>query len=83
MACGVPVVAFSNTAITEVVEGGGVLVADGDVDAMVKAVRSLLDSREQLADWRGRGLERAATFTWAKSAALHADVYRSVAEARG
>jgi glycosyltransferase involved in cell wall biosynthesis len=83
MACGVPVVAFSNTAITEVVEGGGVLVADGDVDAMVKAVRSLLDSPELMAEWRGKGLERASTFTWAKSAALHADVYRSVAEARG
>ena len=81
MACGAPVVAFSNSAITEVVEGGGVLVPDGDVAAMVGAVRTLLDSPAAAEEWRERGLARAAGMTWARSAALHAEVYRQVADA--
>lgn len=83
MASGVPVVAFANTALTEVVTGGGCLVADGDADAMLKAVRSILDSTEAAQEWREKGLQRAAHFTWAASAARHAEVYRSVAEKRG
>ncbi|MDQ1416258.1 MAG: hypothetical protein QOF81_1871 [Acidimicrobiaceae bacterium] len=83
MACGAPVVAFANSAISEVVAGGGVLVDDGDVDAMVKAVRTLLDNADAAQEWRHKGLDRAAQFTWAGSAARHADVYRAVAERRG
>jgi glycosyltransferase involved in cell wall biosynthesis len=81
MACGVPVVAFANTAVTEVVEGGGALVAHGDVPAMVAAVRQLLDHPDAATEARERGIAHAAQFTWDRSAALHADVYRSVAEA--
>jgi glycosyltransferase involved in cell wall biosynthesis len=80
MACGVPVVAFANSAVTEVVEGGGQLVPDGDVAAMVGAVRGLLDNPGAAAEWRARGLEHARSFTWARSAAVHAEVYRAVAE---
>jgi glycosyltransferase involved in cell wall biosynthesis len=82
MACGVPVVAFANTSLTEVVTGGGLLVADGDIDAMLMAVRTLLDSPDASAEWREKGLERAAGFTWSQCAARHAEVYRAVAERR-
>jgi glycosyltransferase involved in cell wall biosynthesis len=79
MACGVPVVAFSNSAVTEVVDGGGMLVPDGDVPAMAGAVRQLLDSPSLSAEQRERGLAHVQGFTWARSAAVHAEVYRSVA----
>jgi glycosyltransferase involved in cell wall biosynthesis len=79
MASGVPVIAFANSAVTEVVDQGGLLVADGDVEAMVKAMRSILDNPQLAAEYRSRGLQRATDFTWAKSAAIHADVYRTVA----
>jgi glycosyltransferase involved in cell wall biosynthesis len=79
MACGAPVVAFGNSAIPEVVGDGGLLVPDGDVPAMVDAVRSLLDDRSRREDVRWRGLERARQFSWARSAAVHADIYRSAA----
>jgi glycosyltransferase involved in cell wall biosynthesis len=79
MACGVPVVAFSNSAVTEVVDGGGLLVPDGDVGAMTAAVRSLLDSPSFWAEQRARGLEHVKAFTWQRSAAIHAEVYRAVA----
>jgi len=80
MACGVPVVAFATTAVTEVVEGGGRLVPEGDVTAMTTAVRQLLDTPALAAEERQRGLAHAATFTWARSAAIHAEVYRAVSE---
>jgi len=83
MACGAPVVAFANSAVREVVTGGGILVDDGDVPAMVAAVRQLLDHPELAGEWRQRGPERAATFTWARSAAIHAEVYRHVSAGGG
>jgi glycosyltransferase involved in cell wall biosynthesis len=67
--------------VTEVVSGGGCLVEDGDVEAMTAAVRQVLDSPALAEEWRQRGLAHAATFTWARSAAIHAEVYRSVAGA--
>jgi glycosyltransferase involved in cell wall biosynthesis len=79
MACGVPVVAFSNSAVTEVVGDGGLLVTDGDVPAMTTEVRRLLDTPSLWAELRERGLAHVRPFTWARSAALHAEVYRSVA----
>jgi alpha-1,3-rhamnosyl/mannosyltransferase len=80
MASGVPVVAFSNSAVTEVVDGGGQLVPDGHVPAMVAALRRLLGDPSWAGEWSQRGLAHAGTFTWAASAAVHAEVYRSVAE---
>ncbi len=78
MACGVPVVAFANSAVTEVVADGGQLVVDGDTDAMTAAVRRVLDSPQCALEWQQRGLARASEFTWARSAQIHAEVYRSV-----
>jgi glycosyltransferase involved in cell wall biosynthesis len=83
MASGVPVVAFSNSAVTEVVDTGGQLVADGDVEGMMKAVRTILDNPGAAADWQGRGLDRASQFSWSKSARAHAEVYRLVTEGHG
>jgi glycosyltransferase involved in cell wall biosynthesis len=83
MASGIPVVAFANTALTEVITGGGLLVDDGDVEAMAKAVRTLLDCPDVALEWQEKGLARAAHFTWSESAHRHAAVYRSVAGGRG
>ena len=80
MACGVPVVAFANSSITEVVRHGGALVEDGDVVAMAAAIRQVLDHSALAVERREQGVAHAATFTWAKCAAIHAEVYREVAE---
>jgi glycosyltransferase involved in cell wall biosynthesis len=79
MACGTPVVAFANSAITEVVGHGGQLVVDGDVAAMTAAVRTVLENPSAATEWGERGVARAAPFTWDACAAGHAEVYRSVA----
>jgi glycosyltransferase involved in cell wall biosynthesis len=83
MACATPVVAFSNSATTEVVDGGGVLVADGDVAAVAEAVVAMATDGRRRAEWSARALARAAEFPWGACASIHADVYRMVAARRG
>ncbi|HEY1832685.1 MAG TPA: glycosyltransferase family 1 protein [Acidimicrobiales bacterium] len=80
MACGVPVVAFANSAVTEVADGAAVLVADGDRSALLAAVRQVLNTPALATELGERGLDHAASYTWARSAVLHREVYRSVAE---
>lgn len=79
MACGIPVVGFANSSIPEVIGDAGILVPDGDVQAMVAAVRRVLDEphlREELA---AAGRERARLFCWQRSAERHAELYSAVA----
>lgn len=77
MASGTPLVAFDNTSLPEVVGDGGILVADGDVEAMARAVRSVLTEPGLAAEVRERGLARAATFGWDGTARAYAELYRS------
>jgi glycosyltransferase involved in cell wall biosynthesis len=81
MASGVPVVAFANSSLPEVVGGAGVLVDDGDVAAMAGAVIGLVRDAAHRAELVAAGLEHARQFSWARSAAMHAEVYRSLADA--
>jgi glycosyltransferase involved in cell wall biosynthesis len=80
MACGTPVVAFDNTAIPEVVGDGGRLVPDGDMTALVRALASAIDDEMVRRSLVRRGLARAATFSWRRSAEAHAGVYRAAAQ---
>ena len=75
MACGTPVVAFANSSLTEVVGDAGLLVPDGDVSEMTKAVRSLLDDQRRWSEYSARGLERVKQFSWEQSVARHAEVF--------
>jgi len=68
MASGTPVVASSTTSIPEVVGDAGLLCDPRDVDALALAVGRVLDEPGLGNDLRARGLERAATFTWERTA---------------
>jgi len=81
MACGTPVVAFDNSAIPEVVSGGGILVPDGDVAAAATALRGLLEDESYWDEVSERGIEHARAFSWERCAAMHADVLQAVATA--
>ena len=78
MACGTPVVAFANSSLVEVVGDGGLLVPDGDVPAMVEAARSLLTDATTADRVAQRGVQRAATFTWARCADETVAVYNEL-----
>jgi glycosyltransferase involved in cell wall biosynthesis len=79
MACGTPVVAFANSATTEVVGAAGALAPDGDVPALAAELFGVLRSESRRADLVDAGLARAAEFSWRRTADAHAEVYRSVA----
>jgi alpha-1,3-rhamnosyl/mannosyltransferase len=79
MACGTPVVAFDNSALTEVVGAGGVLVPDGDVDALARSVQLLLTDDHEHDETSERGLAHAREFTWERCAAVHVDALLAAA----
>lgn len=80
MACATPVVAFDNTALPEVVDVGGTLVADGDVAAMVAALRPLLTSPRAREEAAERAVVQAKRFSWDRTVAAHVAILRAAAE---
>ena len=68
MACGCPVVTATTSACPEVAGGAALLVDPDDVEGIATAMERVSLDDGLAADLRGRGLERAATFSWAQSA---------------
>jgi len=75
MACGCPVAAFRNSSLPEVVDRAGVLVEDGDAEALGRAAAALSGEPER---WRRLGLERVKSFSWRKAARETIAVYESL-----
>jgi glycosyltransferase involved in cell wall biosynthesis len=73
MACGVPVVAADRSSLPEVVGEAGVLVDPYEPEAIAAGITEALDRATALSQ---AGRERAATFTWARSAAAHWQIYQ-------
>jgi glycosyltransferase involved in cell wall biosynthesis len=80
MASRVPVVAYRNSSLPEVVGDAAVLVPDGDLAAMIDGVRSILDDHGRRHDLREAGLERSRRFTWDACAAAYAQVFAALCE---
>jgi len=76
MACGCPVASSNAASLPEVVGDAARLFDPTSVEEMVAAVEEVLDDPEP---WRTRGLERAAGFTWEKTARAHDEVYAELA----
>ncbi len=79
MASGVPVIAANATSLPEVVGDAGCLVPPDDPAAWSQAVSAVAGDAAQANDMRERGLERAAAFTWARTAERTYAVYRQAA----
>jgi alpha-1,3-rhamnosyl/mannosyltransferase len=71
------VAAFRNSSLPEVVGEAGLLVVDGDAEALGRAAASMSGEPER---WRRAGLERAKAFSWRKTAQETIAVYESVLE---
>ena len=80
MACGTPVIASNQGSLPEVVGEAGLLVEPNDVEQIAAAAERLLTDAELRADLRKKGLERARTFTWERTARETLAVYRQVYE---
>ena len=76
MACGCPVACSNAASLPEVVGDAARLFDPTSTEEMVAAVEEVLANSE---DWRARGLERAAAFTWEAAAQAHDAVYAELA----
>jgi glycosyltransferase involved in cell wall biosynthesis len=76
MACGTPVVAAATSSIPEATGDAALLFPPDDVDALVKQMLTVLDSDEQAATMRERGLIQAREYAWARSGQKMAEAYR-------
>lgn len=76
MACGCPVLASDAAALPEVVGEAGELFTPGDPALLARRIGELLDAPARLARLRELGPERAAGFSWERTARLTLEVYR-------
>ncbi|MGH2531906.1 MAG: glycosyltransferase family 4 protein [Thermomicrobiales bacterium] len=79
MASGVPVVTSNLSSLPEVAGDAALLVDPDDVKAIADGIRLVVTDSAFAATLRRAGTERAAEFTWERTAALTATVYREVA----
>ena len=81
MACGTPVVTSSTSSLPEVVGDAAVLVDPHDVAAIAEGMLAVAEGAALRADLSAKGLERAAGFTWKKTAEETVETYRKVLQA--
>lgn len=79
LSAGTPVVTTAGTALAEVVGDAAVLVPAGRPDRLADALRRVLDDADLADALRAAGPERAATFTWERTAEMTVAVYDRVA----
>jgi glycosyltransferase involved in cell wall biosynthesis len=77
MACGCPVACSDAGSLPEVCGDAARLFDPTSVDAIVDAVEEIL---ARPAEWSARGIERAAQFSWEKTARAHDAVYSELAD---
>lgn len=75
MACGTPVIAANNSSLPEVVGEAGLLVGARDVEALAHAIGILARDPELRLELSRRGRQRAAGFSWRKTAEATLGVY--------
>jgi glycosyltransferase involved in cell wall biosynthesis len=75
MACGCPVACSNAASLPEVVGDAARLFDPTSTEELVVAAEEVLDDPEP---WRRRGLDRAAGFTWEKTALAHDAVYEEL-----
>jgi glycosyltransferase involved in cell wall biosynthesis len=78
MAHGLPVAAADNSSLPELVGDAGVLFDPYSVDSMVTAMLKLLRDKELRQKNIKNGLEKAAQYTWKKTAEKTLEVYKKV-----
>ncbi|MBI2016450.1 MAG: glycosyltransferase family 4 protein [Candidatus Rokubacteria bacterium] len=77
MAAGTPVVTSATSSLPEVAGDAALLVDPQDEDGLAAALRRILKDRDLWEDLRRRGLARARTFSWERTARETLAVYRA------
>src|SRR6478609_1116025 len=77
MACGTPVVVSDSGALPEVVGDAALVVAEGDVAELAKAISEVVHDGDVSGRLRAAGLARAAATSWDGIAVEHDAMYRA------
>ena len=77
MQCGTPVIISRDPALLETA-GDAAIAVDAGAGCIAEAMRSLLENPTLRQDLRHRSLDRAAGFTWQRTARATHEVYRSM-----
>jgi glycosyltransferase involved in cell wall biosynthesis len=83
MACGTPVICSNTSSMPEVVGDSALLVDPTDVDGIAAGLARLIDDAALRAKLRAAGLQRAAGFSWARTATTTLAVYEQAGRERG
>jgi glycosyltransferase involved in cell wall biosynthesis len=79
LACGAPLVTSADSAMSDVAGHAALVVPSGDEDALVDALRTLVEGGAEADRLRAAGPPVAARYTWALSAERHLEAYRLAA----
>ena len=79
-ACGTPVIATTESPLPELLEGGGIFVAPGNLDALTSAMTRLQYEGELRASMARQALQRARALSWDRAADL---AHAALVEAAG
>ena len=82
MACGRAVACSGTSAMPEVADGAGFIFDPANKEDMMRSMADILLDPELRGRMERLGLQRAAQFTWQKSARATIEVYREVAAER-
>ena len=83
MQCGVPVIAGNRTSLPEVVGDAGLLFDPFDTQALVTALKQVIDDSDYRAALSAKGLERAQTFDWKTTAQMTLGAYERAVKRKG
>lgn len=83
MTCGRAVACSNTSAMPEVADGAGLLFNPHDSEDIARALKDILMDSELRCRLERLGLQRAALFTWQKSARATLDVYREIVGEQG
>ncbi|HVS83826.1 MAG TPA: glycosyltransferase family 1 protein [Pyrinomonadaceae bacterium] len=82
MQCGAPVIAGNQTSLPEVAGDAALLFDPFDTRALGEGIARVIDHPEYRAELRGKGLKRAAEFSWIATARLTLKAYERAAAGR-
>ena len=78
MACGTPVITSNVSSMPEIVGDAGVLLTPNDLQALARSLLELINGPVIRQELSKKGLERAAAFTWDRTAEKTVAIYRHV-----
>ena len=77
MSCGAPMIAARGSALTELVEGAGILVELDDPDGLARAIHRVSGDSELRLKLSAAGMKRASEHSWAAAAMRTAKAYEA------